>query len=293
MQCVNNIKQMSLAVMNYESANGALPPTGNAAVSNSFSMKGRILYYMEQQAAYNCLNQSFTYSDATNSTVRVMQITTYLCPSDGNVPSSTTTVGGVTKQISYTSYGNNVGTYYYTKGNIDGPAYRVGGEAPVTLAAITDGTSNTVIWGEWVRGTYHQGTNGLHQTYIVPQASKVSIPLATLASSCQASTSFYTAAGTALPAWDQKGDDWLHNNCAQGGCYSHVNTPNKKACFWSDETSSHTYYTLVGLSSNHAGGVNVGMLDGSVRFVKDTVNQNTWWALATMAGGEVISSDSF
>src|SRR5437762_481057 len=52
-QCVNNLKQMGLAVMNYESVHSALPPTGNGAVSNSFSMKPRILYYMEQVASYN------------------------------------------------------------------------------------------------------------------------------------------------------------------------------------------------------------------------------------------------
>src|SRR5438270_10214777 len=88
-QCTNNLKQMGLAVMNYESANGTLPPTGNGAVSNSFSMKPRILYFMEQIAAYNALNQSFPYSDATNWSIRVTQVATFLCPSDSNVPSTT------------------------------------------------------------------------------------------------------------------------------------------------------------------------------------------------------------
>jgi prepilin-type processing-associated H-X9-DG protein len=84
----------------------------------------------------------------------------------------------------------------------------------------------------------------------------------------------------------------LHN-CAQGGCYSHINVPNTQACFFSDETSSHTYYTIVGTSSNHPGGVNVGFIDGSVRFVKNSVSQTTWWGIATKSGGEVISADSY
>jgi prepilin-type N-terminal cleavage/methylation domain-containing protein/prepilin-type processing-associated H-X9-DG protein len=292
-QCVNNLKQMGLAVMNYEASNGTLPPTGNAAVSNSFSMKPRILYFMEQIQAYNAINQSFVYSDPTNWTVRTIQINSFLCPSDANVPISTATVNGVALQIGYTSYGNNIGTCYYTFGILDGPAYRIGGEPNVTLAAITDGTSNTAIWSEWVRGTYRKGTDGKHQTYLVPIAHATSTPLAALAAACQASTTFYTALGVDLPAWDQKGGDWMKNNCAEGGCYSHTSTPNQKACFWNDETSSHTFYTLVGTSSNHPGGVNVGFLDGSVRFVKDTVAPATWWALATKAGGEVISADSF
>jgi prepilin-type processing-associated H-X9-DG protein len=244
-------------------------------------------------AAWNAINQSFVYSDATNTTVRVMQIISFQCPSDGNIPSSTTTLNGVSLQISYTSYPNNIGTLYWNQNMIDGPAYRIGGEPNVTLATVTDGTSNTVIWSEFVRGRYRQGTDGPWQTYVVTQASKVAYPLTTLAASCQATTSYYTAAGANLPAWDQKGDDWMHNNCAQGGCYSHIMNPNKRACFFSDETSSHTYYTIVGASSNHPGGVNVGFLDGSVKFVKDSVSQATWWAISTKAGGEVVSADSY
>jgi hypothetical protein len=49
----------------------------------------------------------------------------------------------------------------------------------------------------------------------------------------------------------------MHNNCAQGGGYSHNNMPNKKACNFNDETSGYTYYTVVGPSSNQPGGVNV------------------------------------
>jgi prepilin-type processing-associated H-X9-DG protein len=49
----------------------------------------------------------------------------------------------------------------------------------------------------------------------------------------------------------------------------------------------------VGASSFHPGGVNVGFLDGSVRFIKDGVNPQTWWAIATKAGGEVIDGGSY
>jgi prepilin-type N-terminal cleavage/methylation domain-containing protein/prepilin-type processing-associated H-X9-DG protein len=294
MQCVNNLRQLGLGILNYESSNGTLPPTGNAAVSNSFSMKPRILYYMEQVAAWNSINQSFVYSDATNSTIRTMQISTFLCPSDGNVPSGTVTLNGVVSQIAYTNYPNSIGTLYWNNNVLDGPAYRIGGEPNVTLATVTDGTSNTAIWSEFVRGMFKVATPGLHQVYVVPQAHGIAIPLVTLSASCQASVTYYnaTVGGSTTAAWDQKGDDWMHNNCAQGGCYSHINTPNTKACNFSDETSGHTYYTVVGASSNHPGGVNVCFLDGSVRFVKQSVSQATWWAIATKAGGEVISADS-
>jgi prepilin-type N-terminal cleavage/methylation domain-containing protein len=73
MQCVNNLKQMALAVMNYESANGALPPVimyfknPPSPFGNDFGLKARILPYLEQSQLYNALNQGFTYGDATNA----------------------------------------------------------------------------------------------------------------------------------------------------------------------------------------------------------------------------------
>jgi prepilin-type processing-associated H-X9-DG protein len=161
---------------------------------------------------------------------------------------------------------------------------------------VPDGTSNTAIWSEWVRGMGGIATPGLHQIYVTQAPSTKPDPLPTLAADCQASTLYYTegtAGGSTTTASDYKGGDWMHNNCARGGCYSHVNTPNKKACFFSDQTSGHTFYTVVSPSSNHPGGVNVGFLDGSVRFVKDSVNQATWWAISTSAGGEVVSADAF
>src|SRR4051794_21019455 len=138
-QCVNNLKQLGLAAMNYESSNGALPPTAVDAtilLTNDFSMKARLTPYLEQQAAYNALNQSFSFSAThgtskdvthTNWTVRTMQINSLLCPSDGNVPIGSEALNGVTKQIGYTSYPNNIGTTYTNTGNrIDGPAYLMG-----------------------------------------------------------------------------------------------------------------------------------------------------------------------
>src|SRR5579862_4401055 len=61
-QCVNNLKQLSLAIANYESSNSSLPPTAidtSVLLINDFSMKIRILPYLEQAAMYNALNQSF------------------------------------------------------------------------------------------------------------------------------------------------------------------------------------------------------------------------------------------
>ena len=83
----------------------------------------------------------------------------------------------------------------------------------------------------------------------------------------------------------------MNQNCGKGGGYSHIMPPNTRSCYFSSTNASKTY-TMVGASSNHPGGVNVGFLDGTVRFIKNSVSPPTWSAIATRAGGEVISADS-
>jgi prepilin-type N-terminal cleavage/methylation domain-containing protein/prepilin-type processing-associated H-X9-DG protein len=307
-QCVNNLKQLSLAVMNYGDTVGALPPTAlctsNTGGANcvgltpDFSMKGRILSYMEQVAAANALNFSGVYSDPRNFTVRVMQIATFACPSDGNNPSANVTVGGLTTMPGSTSYPNNIGTTAAetTSAVIDGPAYYAGATMPtgptVTLATITDGTSNTAIFSEYLRGRNNVNTDGQWQIYNDTKSSaKVVNVLATLAANCQATPNL-AQGGTVIDG--QKGVDWLFQHCGSGGCYSHIMLPNTKSCYFGgSKTAGHPTATMVSASSNHPGGVNVGFLDGSVKFVKNSVSQRTWWAISTKAGGEVISADSY
>jgi prepilin-type N-terminal cleavage/methylation domain-containing protein len=81
MQCVNNLKQIGLAIANYESANGVLPPHGtNQPVPNmnDFSMKARILPFMEMSNVYNALNQSFDFNAAPQPTAGSTTILTFL-----------------------------------------------------------------------------------------------------------------------------------------------------------------------------------------------------------------------
>ena len=304
-QCVNNLKQLGLAIQNYSDANGSLPPTGdnnNVAVypnANNFGMKTRILPFLEQTALFNALNMSFIAEPAAgvpgagaNDTVVTTQINSYLCPSDGNVPVGTYTFkNGITgaRQQGYSSYPNNIGTVMNNNGNrFDGPAYVLGAPAngpTVTFASITDGLSNTVIFSEFIRGKNETVSRGLHQIYksSLSLTGTTYVPLMTTLNACKVAN---------LPILSgQKGMKWFNDTTAQGGGYSHIMTPNLNACEWQN-TGGGQYRTIVGASSNHSGGVNVGMLDGSVRFIKNSISQMTWWATATMAGGEVIDASS-
>jgi prepilin-type processing-associated H-X9-DG protein len=220
-----------------------------------------------------------------------MALNFLLCPSDGNVPSGPLTFSdGTQHQGGYHSYPNNIGTFYNVNSanKIDGPAYLLGysiGGSVVTFASITDGLSNTVIFSECIRGKNEKVSYGKHQVYPGTLSYKAVTSLTMLAASCN-------PLPTATPSWGNKGELWLDDNCGAGGCYSHVMTPNKMSCFWSDAQIS-SFMGLITASSNHAGGVNVGALDGSVKFVKDSISQRTWWSLATHQGGEIIDASSY
>ena len=89
--------------------------------------------------------------------------------------------------------------------------------------------------------------------------------------------------------------DWFYGypDYVSFAMYNHVSGPNTRSCSnagWNNY--SVDIYGTAPPSSMHSGGVNMTMSDGSVRFVKDSVNQQAWWAVGTRNGGEVVSSDS-
>lgn len=313
-QCTNNLKQIMLSVHNYTDVNGGLPPTGNAGTVNSrtanandFSMIARLLPYMEQQSLYATLNVSVGYNLEHNGTAAATKVATFLCPSDG-----TTVARGLSNYPGHDfgdcNYGNNIGTLHTLYGGMfDGPTYMTGKNGAgyggtVTLAAVTDGTSNTAMFSEWLKGPFSvkagkQMVYVISATYAAPSTppaaagpTGVADAIRTLSSSCQSSTT--------IGAQTSKGFSWASQGCGVGGCYSHVNTPNKLSCTFTNmnanypATFDYAAATLIGAASNHSGGVNVGFLDGSIKFVKDSISPATWSAVASRAGGEVISSDS-
>jgi prepilin-type N-terminal cleavage/methylation domain-containing protein/prepilin-type processing-associated H-X9-DG protein len=270
-----------IAVHNYATAVGSLPPTGMASGNyyrNYFSMKARLLPYLEQTAAFNALNMGLAWNDRANTTVDYTKISGFVCPSDENEPDGTQ---------AYTNYPNNIGISRFLNGNkFDGPAYMLGnnGEGPVmTIARVRDGTSNTALFSEWIMGE-NKGSgmqDGLHVVYQNDIATTT--PLAQLAPACQSAST---------RNWDQKGQSWLAHDTGRGGGYSHIMTPNKKAC-WYGKNGAPADQTIIGASSFHPGGVNVTLMDGSVKFIKESVSPTVWWAIATYAGKEVVSADSF
>ena len=290
--------------MNYHDVNGALPPTAEDTLSVDFGMKSRMLQFMEQGVLFNAINfdLSWNNSPGQNSTAFMTTIRTYLCPSDGNSP--TFVRNGV--DTAKSNYGNNIGTCLSFNGGIlDGPAYFVdtGKYGPVvTLASITDGTSNTAIWSEYIKG---KGSSTAAGT--VPSPGKWVVYLSTISDNPMTTQPALTGTmqqtlqnlnnqctDKLIPNWDLKGYNWMDGWCGGGGPYSHIMAPNHLSCqFPTDGTAGRPpkeYRSMVAASSNHSGGVNMAFLDGSVKFIKDSINLGTYAALGTKAGGEIIDA---
>ncbi len=318
-QCTNNLKQIGIALANYVGTVGALPPTGDSGTTLStpgggtyaipelyISMKARILPYLEQQSLANTLN--FAANASTGSpilaTARITNISTFVCPSDPNVPTQPDINNNATGAPS--NYPNNMGTDIKLNDFfVNGPTYFLGNPAEKTcagttngspynilktMASITDGTSNTAAFSEFVKGTGTLTADGRHMVYSGSATSACTYysaanPNQALAQACQANANTWCFA--------YKGRIWLSSVSGEGGGYIHTIPPNQKSCNLGASWSGSQAVEEIGASSYHPGGVNVLFLDGTVRFVKDSVNYNSWTAIATINGGEVVSADSF
>jgi prepilin-type N-terminal cleavage/methylation domain-containing protein len=303
-QCVNNLKQIGLALHNYHSANEALPPSGEAFSNEypavgwatgpqNFSMKVRILPYIEQGNAFNSVNFAVTAiwgagnptcvdGFSINYSIRHTRISTYVCPSDTNEATSTD------PNWPFTSYGENRGMNRYNDAwYFSGIGYFQGHDSArnktVNFASIRDGLSQTAAFSEWVKGTGLLRADGLHMTYGLPNGV-TTYPQTELdahyklALLCQTSTNWQ---------WDWKGEIWTLHDAGRGGGYSGVQPPNRKACTQSGDES------LIGASSYHPGGVCLLLCDGSVKFAKSGIAIRTWHALHTIANGEQVPGETF
>jgi prepilin-type N-terminal cleavage/methylation domain-containing protein/prepilin-type processing-associated H-X9-DG protein len=301
-QCVNNLKQLGIALHNYHDSVGCLP-MGTFDMANGcqqWSFLAMILPQLEQSVIYNAMNfyniagacsNSLANTTGFRSTVNVFN-----CPSD---------VDRLTNVEGHFNYCGNWGSkpWRYSP-NPSGPFVAAGYTwyippggvlKPISLASILDGTSNTAGVSERVKGI---GPGDVLQTTMVADPTTPSaVPYALAATTdadqsgqlyfngCTAiqSTGAIAAIGVPGGMWHQilKGDT----------CYNHVMPPNGNTCVYGLPDNNHPQGALTA-TSRHPGVVNVLFLDGTVRAVKNSINIKTWWAVGTMAGSEVVSADA-
>jgi len=222
--------------------------------------------------------QNPTRQNATQSRTVVPM---YLCPSDqppasGDFPGQANYLGNLgnvflcdlseaaPSTVAPTATPNGV-FYYLSK---------------VRLADLTDGSSNTALFSEKIRG---QGTPN-------PRTDMFMIsPVTTLDDTYNTCTNLNP--NTATPLMSKQGWSWVMGDmCCT--TYNHISTPNTHTCAGIGFPGTMANMAMqVPPTSYHPGGVNVLMGDGSVRFVTDSVNLAVWRAVGTRNGGEVISGD--
>jgi len=289
-KCLNNLKQIGLALHNYESAALAYPPGGiypAGVVSNDvYSIQARLLPYIEQSSLYAQINLNVV--PATQLDVIRQRIAIYMCPSE--VRDEIRDQGGTPPKFTYPhNYGVNLGSWFVLD-----PVTGRGGDGAIQINGTSrpgdfpDGMSNTVGFAE-VK-TY--------QPYVRNTTSPAGLNAPAPAS---------PAAVTAMAASGQyRGlighTEWTDSPSHQSGV-SFVFTPNTFVPFVDAVTNltvdidvltqvegshaSKPSYSIVTSRSYHANGVNVFFMDGSARFIASTIDQATWRALGTRSGGEV------
>jgi prepilin-type N-terminal cleavage/methylation domain-containing protein/prepilin-type processing-associated H-X9-DG protein len=275
-QCVNNLKQIGLAMHNYHESRQCLPGADMAFEISEFSALSQVLPYLEQPALFNSLNFSLPNGDPTNLTVLMTKVGGFICPSD--VADTHPEYGAPTNYMA--DMGSWIVWQWAADANVSLPPPNgvFYGNSSTKFADITDGLSNTGFFSERVHADFTTGqVSPIADVFFVPTAPTT---IADAVQQCQALNIYDPA--SQFPLF--MGAPWVSGQHV----FQHVMTPDTRSCgfFIVDRA-------IMPPSSRHPGGVNLLLGDGSVRFIKDTVDLTAWRALGTRAGGEVISSDSY
>jgi prepilin-type N-terminal cleavage/methylation domain-containing protein/prepilin-type processing-associated H-X9-DG protein len=331
-QCANNLRQIGLAMHTYMTKDEVLPPvcvdpswtapnTPIPQPHQNWSQHARLLPYLDQMVLYNMINWNFgarwngdtVYTDITAPTggstdsipqmsVLVTTIASFLCPSDVNRGSSSTFfVDGENKLVGASNYPYNIGLNRRIAGGLPDSSWRMNGpnyvasswdktvNNPTDLATFRDGISLTAIFSEWIKGPampIGQAPDGLGEVYNLGENSNFFPTDYQFMQLCN------TVPITRFNQnWQWKGEWWGFGATM---IYSHTQLPNRTSCVYHDlNQDGRGSITMISASSNHPGGVNVLFMDGSVRFIKNSIYYLTWYAIATPNSGEGISSEAF
>jgi prepilin-type N-terminal cleavage/methylation domain-containing protein/prepilin-type processing-associated H-X9-DG protein len=293
-KCANNLKQLGIAMHNFEGAKGVLPSLypGTAPGSTVFNYKytwsvlAQMNPYLEQTAVYNSMDLTQPMYDsgnqitAANRFAVVQKVNIFLCPADRGMPVSSAygvTDMGPTNYVA--SHGSGLsGGGYGSPIASDGvfPAVNA-----VKITDIGDGTSNTAAMSESILG------DGAEVSSTQPGDETVAYKYIGYSGTLPSDS----ACGGSPAVWNgynRRGFMWASGE-ARCVSYNHYYTPNTRNfdCIANDPTKSYVAVGFRAARSRHSGGVNVLLADGSVRFVRDSVDGPTWIALGTRSGGEV------
>jgi prepilin-type N-terminal cleavage/methylation domain-containing protein/prepilin-type processing-associated H-X9-DG protein len=267
MQCSNNLKQIALSAHTYHDSYKRLPPGGDAL---DFSAQALLLPYIEQGNLFNTINFTLAPTDPSNAFATAQPVPVFVCPSD---PQTDLPAGDGGNNYVW-NYGSDL---LFFSSNTRGVF--MFGNTKVTLQSITDGTSNTAAFSERRKGDFNNAV-------ITPETDLFAPPLSP-------TTPDEAVAMCNSNSWDinnpkyqfrsDYGATWIKGY--HWTLYQHVNLPNSRGCAFPPANCA------MSPNSAHAGGVNLALCDGSVRFISNTISMPTWRALGTRNSGEILGSD--
>jgi prepilin-type N-terminal cleavage/methylation domain-containing protein/prepilin-type processing-associated H-X9-DG protein len=275
-QCTNNLKQIGLALHNYQSSFGVFPPgysslwrldggdagTAQDDIGHGWGWASMILPQMEQPSVWNAINFGLTMTYRDNDTAQVIRFSSYLCPSDNP------------KELIPVRDEANVNTIYTVASAHYVAMYGTGevGEAP--------GNGNGMFYRN-SSNTFRDLLDGSSQTFMVGERSH--------------NLSYVTWTGRAIGGWLHKTSSFEGGNDQYSvdpeesftmilgpvGVEDGPRTPNQPRAHVED------YY------SHHPGGVNFLFGDGSVKFIKNQISPRVYQSLATRGGGEIVNASDY
>ncbi|MFN0199682.1 MAG: DUF1559 domain-containing protein [Planctomycetaceae bacterium] len=295
MQCRNNLKQIGLAIHNYESSHQSFPP-GRVGFPMVFSAHAAILPYMDGANLYNLIdfNKAPTFPEppvtpfVQNTVAAMTVIPMYLCPSDfGKVEGSSY---ASTNYVVCAGSGADATTRFIRRG--DGVMFDVKLRGVIKLRDVTDGLSNTVAASEQILGMGFGGGSGSSAAPAIPASTppvkyeQQVLNLATAQSDTITGTDTSPAnCVVGASGWWKgiRGAKWMNGHYGDT-IYNHGLTPNSKT-FDCGNVSHNAGLTAA--RSRHTGGVVILLCDGSARFVSDSIDLGIWRSLGSRDGGEV------
>jgi prepilin-type processing-associated H-X9-DG protein len=254
-------------------------------------------------------------SDRGQYTGAGAQIPTFLCPSESKYEHPNSRSGSNNYVNNYggpSCIGMNTGIIVPAREPANTPVptgyyWNNGNSAYFGFASITDGTSNTAMISERLIGLASDADILRNSVYanLSEWTVSVDLPPSSIDTGNTALALRFVQACNAVPgsqidtggASNNTGYCWFGTVPQWSMCvtYNHHLPPNQPSCTYASDPNTGWGGTFAAITavSRHPGGVNVGFGDGSVKFIKDSVSLQTWWALGSRNGGEVISSDAY
>jgi prepilin-type N-terminal cleavage/methylation domain-containing protein/prepilin-type processing-associated H-X9-DG protein len=309
--CVNNLKQIGLALHNYENANRAFPPImyGYSSINDqgygTFSVFAYLLPFFEENVLAEGRNSQINvqFDDANKAALSRTRLAVMECPSDPNTPLWQTVI----PVRAPTNYAANYGTWLEVTRKFDGLFGIMAGFGtlnmpPVRVRKVTDGLSHTLAFAEVCTGPISASAprDPLQECY---DAKSTPVSTATLNQARAGLQALDWQTADFLPCDGFPPDPargggraqmWALGTLNNGAAFNAILPPNSpcwmaNVTFYPPPDFRAAISMIAPSTSRHAGGVNVCLGDGSVRFASDEVNPDTWSALSTRAGGEMIS----